>query len=142
MTPPASASPPQLRADSTRADAVRSAAAALAALDPSGLGDLGRQLTPEIAALLLAPLLARRAGASALANALQPAACESLAAATRAVEDRRKEEEELEDGGDSSEGEPDDEGSEGDVGDVGGSDDAPTGAECGCALCPSLVVPP
>ena len=86
MTPPPRASsPPHLRADATRAQKVHSAAAAVAALDPAGLVDLGAQLSPEVVSQLLARLLARPTGASTLANELPPAACQRLADATRTI---------------------------------------------------------
>jgi hypothetical protein len=77
--PPRASSPPHLRADATRAQKVRNAAAAVAALDPAGLIDLGGELAPEIVSHLLARLLARPTGASTLANELPPAACQRLA---------------------------------------------------------------
>ena len=120
--PPRASSPPHLRADATRAQKVHSAAAAVAALDPAGLVDLGAQLSPEVVSQLLARLLARPTGASTLANELPPAACQRLADATRAAEDQRKEEEE--EGDDEEDGDL----SEGELGDDGGAD-APTGAE-------------
>ena len=127
MTPPPRASsPPHLRADATRAQKVRNAAAAVAALDPAGLIDLGGELAPEIVSHLLARLLARPTGASTLANELPPAACQRLADATRAAEDQRKEAEEDEDEEDEDEEEEDGDNSEGEL---RGADDAPTGAE-------------